>query len=76
MYGTSVSASFISEITDHPALKDWQFYLLEAVYSIIWLDAMYYHIRENGKIQTRSFYSVLAINFGDKKEVIACYIGH
>lgn len=77
MYGTGVSAGFISEITDQiiPALKDWQSRPLEAVYPIIWLDAMYYRIRKDGKVQTRCLYNVLAINLEGKKEVIGCYVG-
>jgi transposase-like protein len=77
MYGTGVSAGFISEVTDQiiPALKDWQSRPLEAVYPIIWLDAMYYRIRKDGKVQTRCLYNVLAINLEGKKEVIGCYVG-
>lgn len=47
MYGTKVSAGFISEVTDQiiPLVKDWQDRPLDAVYPIIWLDAMYYRIR-------------------------------
>lgn len=77
MYGTKVSAGLVSEITDQvvPLVKEWQNRPLEAVYPIIWLDAMYYRIRKDGKVQTRCLYNVLAINMEGRKEVIGCYIG-
>lgn len=77
MYGTTVSAGFISEVTDQiiPELKAWQNRPLEPVYVIIWLDAMYYRIRKDGQVSTRCLYNVLAINLEGKKEVIASYVG-
>ena len=77
MYGTKVSAGFIIEVTDRiiPLVKEWQNRPLDAVYSIIWLDAMYYRIRQDGKVVTRCLYNVLAINLEGKKEVIASYVG-
>ena len=77
MYGTKISAGLVSEITDQviPLVKEWQNRPLDAVYPIIWLDAMYYRIRKEGKVQTRCLYNVLAINMEGRKEVIGCYIG-
>lgn len=77
MYGTEVSAGFISEVTDQiiPVVKEWQNRPLESVYHMIWLDAMYYRIRKEGKVQTRCLYNVLGINLEGRKEVIASYIG-
>ena len=77
LYGTSVSTGFISELTDQiiPLVKEWQERPLEEVYPIIWLDAMYYRIRKEGRVETRCLYNVLAVNQEGKKEVIGCYVG-
>jgi len=77
MYGTTISAGLVSEITDQviPLVKEWQNRPLDTVYPILWLDAMYYRIRKDGKVQTRCLYNVLAINMEGRKEIIGCYIG-
>ena len=77
MYGTTISAGLVSEITDQviPLVKEWQNRPLDSVYPILWLDAMYYRIRKDGKVQTRCLYNVLAINMEGRKEVIGCYVG-
>jgi transposase-like protein len=55
MYDTEISASTLSAIADKviPLVKDWQSWPLESVYTVVWLDAMYYKVRDEGKVQTR-----------------------
>jgi putative transposase len=44
MYDTEISHTILSEITDRviPAIKLWQAHPLETIYTIVWLDAMYW----------------------------------
>ncbi|OOE52003.1 hypothetical protein BZG12_11150 [Salinivibrio kushneri] len=53
MYGTEVSNGTINAITDRlvPELRAWQERELEAVYPFVWLDAIHYKIKENGRCQ-------------------------
>jgi transposase-like protein len=44
------------------------------VYAIIWLDAMFYKVRHEGKVVTRAMYSVLGLSFQGNKEVLGIYI--
>jgi putative transposase len=75
-YDTDISAATLSAITDKviPLVKEWQVRPLEELYCIVWLDAMYYKIKEEGRIQTRCVYNVLAINREGKKEVLGMYV--
>lgn len=78
MYGTSISQSTLSEITDRiiPKVRQWQNRSLEAVYPIVWLDAMYYKVKsaEDGKVVTRCLYNILGIKADGHKEVLGAYI--
>ena len=51
LYGIEVSTGTLTAITDQliPALKEWQQRPLESVYPIIWMDAVHYKIKEEGR---------------------------
>lgn len=78
MYGTELSHTVLSEITDRvvPQVKAWQSRPLERVYVIVWLDAMYYKVRceESGKVVTRCVYNLLGILPDGHKQVLGCYV--
>ncbi|WP_420300998.1 IS256 family transposase [Enterobacter sp. BNK-8] len=75
LYAFSVSAT-ISAVTDKviPELKQWQQRPLEAVYPFVWLDAIHYKIREDGRYQSKAVYTVLALNLEGKKEILGLYL--
>jgi len=76
MYNESISAQTLSDITDRiiPSVKSWQSRALQAVYPIVWLDAMHYKVREGGQVVSRAIYNVLAINKEGKKEHIGVFV--
>jgi len=76
MYGVDVSHATLSEITERviPQVQEWQCRPLEAVYPIVWLDAMHYKVREGGKTVSRAVYNVLAISAEGKKDLIGMYV--
>lgn len=76
MYDVEVSAATLSEITDRviPQVKEWQNRPLDAVYPIVWLDAMHYKVRDGGKVVSRAVYNILALNKEGQKELIGMYI--
>jgi putative transposase len=55
MYGISVSDGTLTNITDRiiPAIREWQSRILEPVYAIVWMDAMHFKIREDGKVRPK-----------------------
>lgn len=77
-YDTDISATTLSAITDKviPLVKEWQQRPLESLYCIVWLDAMFYKVKEEGRTQTRCVYNILGINKDGKKDVLGMYVSH
>ena len=75
MYDTDISATTLSAITDKviPLVQEWQSRTLDPLYCIVWLDAMYYKVKQDGKIITRCVYNILGITIEGKKEILGCY---
>jgi putative transposase len=75
-YDTDISAATLSSITDKviPLVKEWQQRPLESLYCIVWLDAMYYKVKEDGRTQTRCVYNILGINKDGRKDVLGMYV--
>ncbi len=75
MYDTDISAATLSAITDRviPQVEEWQSRPLESLYCIVWLDAMYYKVKQDHKIVTRCAYNILGITTEGRKEVLGCY---
>jgi transposase-like protein len=44
------------------------------VYPIVWLDAIHYKIKENGKVCSKAVYTILGVNIKGRKEVLGLYI--
>jgi putative transposase len=76
MYGLEVSSAKISLITDKllPLITEWRNRPLESVYPIVFLDAMHFKVRVDGKVTTKAFYSVLAISTEGKKDILGLYL--
>lgn len=77
MYGIDVSDGVLSAITDRiiPEIKEWQNRPLESVYPVVWLDAMYFKVRDNGAVKTKAIYSILGVTREGEKDVIGIYFG-
>jgi transposase-like protein len=76
MYDTDISHTVLSQITDKiiPEIKAWQSRPLESIYCIVWLDAMHYKVRIDGKVQHKALYNILGINKEGRKEILGMYI--
>jgi transposase-like protein len=76
MYDVEISHSTLSEITDRiiPKVKEWQSRPLESVYTIVWLDAMHYKVKDGGRVENRAVYNVLGIDRHGKKDLIGMYV--
>ena len=77
LYGAQVSASLISEVTDSVTeeVKAWQCRPLDAVYAVVYLDALYVNIKVNARVSKRAVYAALAINNDGNKELLGLWIG-
>lgn len=76
LYAFNVSSATISAITDKviPELKLWQQRPLDGLYPFVWLDAIHYKIRDEGRYVSKAVYTVLALNLEGKKEVLGLYL--
>jgi transposase-like protein len=76
IYGLEVSTGTLSAITDKiiHTVKEWQARPLSSIYPIVWLDAIHYKIRENGKVVGKAVYTILGVNIEGRKEVLGLYI--
>lgn len=76
LYGIAVSNGTLNAITDKllPELAAWRERDLEAVYPIVWLDAIHYKIKENGRYVSKAIYTLLGLNIGGKKELLGLYL--
>jgi transposase-like protein len=76
MYGVEVSSAKISLITDKllPLITEWRNRPLESVYPIVFLDAMHFKVRVEGKVSTKAFYSVLAVTPEGRKDILGLYL--
>ena len=75
MYGVELSAAKISTVTDKliPVITEWRSRPLETIYPIIFLDAMFFKTREEGKVIQKAVYNILGINQQGRKEILGFY---
>jgi putative transposase len=76
IYGLDVSTAKISLITDKllPLITEWRNRPLDSVYPIVFLDAMHFKIREEGKVVSKAFYTVLGVTREGKKDILGLYL--
>lgn len=76
IYGINVAAATISAVTDKliPELKTWQQRPLDSHYPIVWLDAIHYKVKENGRYISKAVYTLLALNMQGKKEILGLHL--
>jgi len=77
LYGVDVSPSLISAVTDTVIedVKAWQGRPLDAVYPIVYLDAIHLKMRSEGQVQNQAVYLALGINLEGRKELMGLWIG-
>lgn len=76
IYGVGFSSGAISAVTDKiiPMLQEWKVRPLEEVYPFVFLDAIHYKVKEEGKYISKAFYTVLGIRVDGKKEILGLYL--
>jgi len=76
LYGVEVSAGVISSVTDRvwEEIVSWQQRNLSACYVIVYLDAVHYRVREEGKINNKAIYSVYGITADGQRDILGLYL--
>ena len=77
IYGIEVSDTTVSRITDKilPLAKEWQQRPLEAIYAVVFMDAIHYHVRSEGRIIKKAVYIAIGINLDGRKDVLGMWVG-
>lgn len=77
IYGIDVSPTLVSRITDKimPQVAEWQSRPLDAIYPIVFLDAIHFKVRKDNRIVNKAAYSVLGITMAGQKEILGIWIG-
>ena len=75
IYGVEVSPDLISSVTEGitELVREWQTRPLEAVYPIVYLDALRVKIRVEGSVQNRCIYIAIGVNIEGKKETLGLW---
>ncbi len=76
LYGVEISTGAMTAITDRliSELEEWRQRPLDKVYPIVWLDAVHYKIREEGRYIGKAIYTLLGLNLEGKKEILGIYL--
>src|SRR5579863_651678 len=76
LYGVGVSPDLISRVTDAvlEEVRDWQNRPLEAIYPVLFLDALQVRIRDQGVVRNKAVYLALALDCDGNKHVLGLWI--
>jgi putative transposase len=75
MYGTEVSPSLISSVTDAVSdeVKAWQSRPLDPIYPIVYLDCIHVKVRE-GTVRVKAVYRAIGLTMEGEKEVLGLWL--
>jgi putative transposase len=75
IYGVEVSPGLISNVTEavQDEVRAWQNRPLEPLYPILFMDALYVRMRDNGHVQNRAVYVAIGVNLEGYKEVLGLW---
>src|SRR5499425_1242637 len=76
LYGTEVSPTLISTITDAvlDEVRTWQARPLASVYPILYFDALFVKSRQEGPVQTKAVYLALGLTMDGEKELLGLWL--
>src|SRR6056297_368459 len=76
LYGVEVSAGVISSVTERvwQEIVAWQQRHLSACYVVVYLDAIHYRVREDGKVKNKAIYSAYGINADGQRDILGLYL--
>ena len=75
IYGVEVSPALVSTVTENVSelVREWQTRPLEAIYPIVYLDALRVKVRIDKVVQNRCFYLAIGVNLEGKKETLGLW---
>jgi putative transposase len=75
IYGVDVSPTLVSSVTEavQDEVRAWQNRPLEPIYPVVYLDALYVRMRDNGHVQNRAVYVAIGLNMEGAKDVLGLW---
>lgn len=76
IYGVSISAGKISQITDKlvPEIEEWRSRPLSTFYPIVYLDAIHFKVRQDGRYKNSAFYTVYSVDWEGNRDLLGLYL--
>jgi putative transposase len=76
LYGLDVSPDLISTVTDCvlEEIAEWQNRPLEALYALVFFDAIRVKVRDEGAVKNKAIYVALGVRADGRKEVLGLWI--
>ena len=76
-YGFEISEGMVSRITDKilPVIREWQSRPLEEIYAVVFLDAIHYNVRQDGRIVKKAVYIALGLDLEGKRDILGMWVG-
>lgn len=76
LYGVEVSVGAISAVTDRVwnEIIEWQQRPLAPCFPIVYLDAIHYKVREDGKVISKAVYSVYGVSADGQRDILGLYL--
>jgi transposase-like protein len=77
LYGFEISETTVSNVTSRvlEEAKEWQSRPLKEEYAVVFLDGMYFNIKNNGTVSKASVYALIGVDMDGNKEVLGLYVG-
>lgn len=77
IYGVKISPDMVTAITDKiiPEIQEWKQRQLNEQYAIVFVDATYFSVKENGVVVKKAVYIALGVTMEGEKEILGFYIG-
>lgn len=76
MYGVKYSTSLLTSVTDRiwEEIDHWRKRPLNSCYALIYLDAIHYKVRDNGRVVTKAIYTIFGVDLEGERDVLGLYI--
>lgn len=77
LYGVEISPEPVTKISEKimPEVTAWQDRPLEPVYPLVYMDAIYYKVREDRRYVTKAAYVILGDTMDGRKDILGIWIG-
>jgi len=76
LYNVPISPELVSRVTDVVVeeLTQWRQRPLDSVYAVLWIDALFIKVRDQGAVQNKAVYVVLGLDLQGRRNVLGLWM--